>query len=152
MPEASLLEQGNGRREGGRGQKERGSKAVGSSAALTLRASLTHTARPARREIIIFSKLEKIGHSPLHYSLRRPGDAGSPTPRAVASCKLCRWAGIASRRLLPYTDKYHDPSQAIYHRVRPVMPEEYDEAVRRCPDLCPLILAGDRRTGAQVAS
>ena len=36
--------------------------------------------------------------------------------------------------------------------MRPATPEEYDAAVRRCPDLCPLVLVGDRRTGAQVES
>ena len=46
----------------------------------------------------------------------------------------------------------HDPAQPRRHRVRLVMPEEYDAAVRHSPDLCPLVLAGDHRTGAQAMS
>ena len=33
---------------------------------------------------------------------------------------------------------------------RRICPEEYDEAVRRVPHQCPLLLAGDWRTGAQL--
>ncbi len=33
---------------------------------------------------------------------------------------------------------------------RRICPEEYDEAVRRVPNQCPLLLAGDWRTGAQL--
>jgi hypothetical protein len=33
---------------------------------------------------------------------------------------------------------------------RRISPEEYDEAVQRVPHQCPLLLAGDWRTGAQL--
>jgi hypothetical protein len=31
-----------------------------------------------------------------------------------------------------------------------VAPKEYDAAVRETPELCPLLLDGDRRSGSQV--
>jgi hypothetical protein len=37
--------------------------------------------------------------------------------------------------------------QISYRRI---CPEEYDEAVQRIPHQCPLLLAGDWRTGAQL--
>ena len=33
---------------------------------------------------------------------------------------------------------------------RAITPAEYDEAARRTPHLCPLLLAGDRRSGQQL--
>ena len=36
------------------------------------------------------------------------------------------------------------------HRIRPVAPAEYDAAVRETPELCPLLLDGDRRSGSQA--
>jgi hypothetical protein len=33
---------------------------------------------------------------------------------------------------------------------RRISPEEYDDAVQRVPHQCPLLLAGDWRTGAQL--
>ena len=35
--------------------------------------------------------------------------------------------------------------------MRPASVEEYDAAARRCPGLCPLLLAGDRRSGRQAS-
>ena len=36
------------------------------------------------------------------------------------------------------------------HQIRPVAPAEYDAAVRETPELCPLLLDGDRRSGSQA--
>ncbi len=36
------------------------------------------------------------------------------------------------------------------HRVLAVTPTEYDAAVRETPELCPLLLDGDHRSGSQL--
>jgi hypothetical protein len=38
----------------------------------------------------------------------------------------------------------------VRYLTRVVTPEEYDEAVRRVPEMCPMYYMGDRRTGRQL--
>ena len=86
-----------------------------------------------------------------HAATLQPATAATPCADAhFTSDRSCQMQTLP--RLPEYTKSIHGLAQAICHRVRPVMPEEYDEAVRRCPDLCPLVLVGDRRTGSQVAA